>query len=362
MSQPPELTAAGSAADLDHSKAQAANVTVRAGRGGISTRHAVIVADNRLTLTGSQPDNSHRTPIQTGTRGLTLNFSGESPQSGGELTIISSGELDNSGGTISGARPLLSLTQRLTSSGLTDSEGLTYITTPELISTGGGRIYGGHIAIAATELQNVPWLAAEDSGTAGHSAPEKAGRGPVIAARRRLDLGVQQLTNGEHALIYSGGELATGGTLDTEYHASGQGKAIRNISAGIEAAGNITLNTALFINENAHFATALQQISQTPEDEAAVSGYPRWYPWGQRSTSYDEVTFLNTPDFPQPSDNRTDVNDNWYRRTYTRTIEETRITESAPALLSAGGDIRVSGAYGAGDTKALLAAPCKRHG
>ncbi|MHA6911462.1 hypothetical protein ACQUJS_24160, partial [Ralstonia pseudosolanacearum] len=41
------------------------------------------------------------------------------------------------------------------------------------------------------------------------------GTAAAVAARNRLDLGVQTLNNREHALIFSGGDMAIGGSLTT---------------------------------------------------------------------------------------------------------------------------------------------------
>ncbi|MBK7424808.1 MAG: hypothetical protein IPJ48_17945 [Propionivibrio sp.] len=96
----------------------------------------------------------------------------------------------------------------LTNRGLIDGHD-TFIDTPTLNNLGSGRIYGDHIAIAATTLNND----AENSVA------------PVIAAREntgRLDIGAQTINNREHALLFSAGDLAIGGALDASHQAIGQ--------------------------------------------------------------------------------------------------------------------------------------------
>jgi filamentous hemagglutinin len=71
---------------------------------------------------------------------------------------------------------------------------------------GTGRIYGDHVAIQASNLTNAEETLNNQTKTA------------VIAARNRLDLGVGNFTNQEHAQILSLGDMAIGGQLDANHH------------------------------------------------------------------------------------------------------------------------------------------------
>ena len=86
----------------------------------------------------------------------------------------------------------------LTNRGLIDGAE-TFIAGATVSNLGSGRIYGDHVAIAASTLTN----AAET--IAGHTSAA------VIAARSRLDLGATTIDNREHALLFSAGDLAIGG-------------------------------------------------------------------------------------------------------------------------------------------------------
>ena len=124
----------------------------------------------------------------------------------------------------------------LTNRGLIDGQD-TFIDTPTLNNLGSGRIYGDHVAIAATTLNN----------DADHSVA------PVIAARTRLDIGAQTINNREHALLFSAGDLAIGGALDVNHQATGQAGSLDNISASIEALGTLSIDVGTLNNKRSTF-------------------------------------------------------------------------------------------------------------
>ena len=98
------------------------------------------------------------------------------------------------------------------------------------------RIYGDHIALQATSLVNA------------NPNPDQAA--PVIAARERLDIGTEHISNKEHALLLSLGDMAVGGELDSDHHAIGRASLLENASATIEAQGNIRIPAAELRNTN----------------------------------------------------------------------------------------------------------------
>ena len=81
------------------------------------------------------------------------------------------------------------------------------------------KAYGDTIAIASHRLAN-----------AGH--PDAA---PVIAAASRVDIGTRELENTDHALLFSGGDMAIGGSLDEQGKASERADIVINRAARIEA-------------------------------------------------------------------------------------------------------------------------------
>ncbi|SUD90596.1 two-partner secretion domain-containing protein [Psychrobacter phenylpyruvicus] len=90
---------------------------------------------------------------------------------------------------------------------------------------------------------------------------------PVIAARERLDIGVQTLNNNPNqaragifnsdfngqAKILSNGELHIGGGLDTNHHAIGKANTVTNKGASIESVGGMSISADTLNNVNADF-------------------------------------------------------------------------------------------------------------
>jgi filamentous hemagglutinin len=174
-------------------------------------------------------------------------------QAGQDLTIRAD-HIDNQvTGEISSQRTTtLNTTQHasgsVTNRGVVDGAD-THIQTHTLTNTGTGRIYGDRVAIAAHTLVN------REETVAGLT---KAG---TIAARERLDIGAQHITNREGALLFSAGDMAIGGALDANQRAIADGSAnaqtLNNNSATIESLGNMALATNVLRNTNEHFETDL---------------------------------------------------------------------------------------------------------
>lgn len=179
----------------------------------------------------------------------------------GNALAVSAAAIDNTAsGEFSAAATTLSATGLLANRGLIDG-GETLVTAGTLDNLGTGRIFGDHLAIAATTLNNT----------------SENGVGAVIAARDRLDIGVQTLANQDHALIFSAGDLAIGGALDANRHATGQATLVVNSGATVEALGTLTINALELRNLNAHLVT--QQVNDPAAYEERVQ------PWGS-ATSY----------------------------------------------------------------------------
>jgi len=145
----------------------------------------------------------------------------------------------------------------------------------------------------------------------------------VLAARDRLDLGVGTLTNAEGALIFSAGDLALGGALDASRRATGQGTALVNSSATVEALGNMDLRVARLDNLNAHYTTVLETVSQTHVEEyQGKDAIKRYLPGSPDVYIYnDESDYLHTPDGNY---------EEWSIYSYDRTVGEERLLSSAP--------------------------------
>ncbi|MFC0997936.1 hemagglutinin repeat-containing protein [Pasteurella multocida] len=164
---------------------------------------------------------------------------------------------------------------RLTAQGQVVNRGLVNSQTEQPISTaktviqashiqnvGTGRIYGDHVALMADSLHN-------------HDETTETTSSPIIAARKRLDLGVKQITNQNHqysgnttgaTALYSDGSLHVGAGLDAQDKVIGQAAVLNNHSALIESQGNMQLNVAKIHNTNDFFATELQVVSEQEVD------------------------------------------------------------------------------------------------
>ena len=71
------------------------------------------------------------------------------------------------------------------------------------------------------------------------------------------------VTTGKLTLIFSAGDMAIGGSLDTNRQATGQVTTLNNASATIEALGNLTLGAAQLNNTNEHFSTQIVPVGST---------------------------------------------------------------------------------------------------
>jgi filamentous hemagglutinin len=206
----------------------------------------------------------------------------------------------------------------LTNRGLINGSN-TFIDTVTLNNLGTGRIYGDHVAIHADTLTN-----AAENGTA-----------PVIAARDRLDIGAGTLTNSEHALIFSAGDLAIGGSLGAGKQATGQATALNNNSATIEASGNVDIAAGQINNNNLHFSTAEVATGTQSITEYQGSGSPNRYAAGTPDlyTYVDESVHLHTPEGNYES---------WTLYQYNRNTTQTQVQSTDPGKILAGGNMHLA--------------------
>ncbi|HBS59304.1 MAG TPA: hemagglutinin, partial [Firmicutes bacterium] len=234
----------------------------------------------------------------------------------GESLDINAANIANTGDGKIGAQNTTVVTAGiLTNRGLIDG-GETLVTAGTLTNLGTGLIYGGHLAIQANTLTN----------------DMENDKSPAIAARARLDLGAQTITNREHSLIFSMGDMAIGGSLDAGRQATGQAAALYNQSATIEALGNLSLAVRQISNTNEHFSTYTQTTGTEDIVEYQGSGSPnRYLPDTPDVYIYrDESLHLHTPERNYES---------WLSYNYTRTTTETKVLTSDPARILSGGAI-----------------------
>ncbi|MCP1443229.1 filamentous hemagglutinin [Pseudomonas sp. GGS8] len=235
----------------------------------------------------------------------------------GNLLTLSARQIDNAAlGVISAPQVQLRASQSLVNRGLIDGQS-TRLSAPTLSNLGTGRIYGDQLSLAAGTLTNTV-----ENGTAA-----------VIAARVRLDIGAQYLNNSEHGLIFSAGDMAIGGALDSAYQATGQARELNNASATIEALGGLTLNAASVRNTNEHFSTHEVEVSRQALQQYQLTGSVNRYDPNQISTYNNEVDILVTPE---------GSNDDWNRYDLTRVVTQTQIASSDPGQILAGGNLRIN--------------------
>lgn len=203
--------------------------------------------------------------------GLGVNNAGSLAASNGDLVLLADGQLTNRG-VLDGRT--------------------TQVQVHDLQNLGTGRIYGDHVALQTATLNNAPE-------TVGASTSA-----PVIAARSRLDIGAQTITNSDQALILSGGDLAIGGQLDANRQATGSANTVRNGSATIEALGNLSIQAGTLTNANDHFAYSVQLVD----------------------TQTGIYEYFN----PQ------------YYRSFNRYVYEPVVTQDAPGQILAGGNLTLA--------------------
>ncbi|WP_428826694.1 filamentous hemagglutinin N-terminal domain-containing protein [Azonexus sp. IMCC34842] len=166
-------------------------------------------------------------------------------KAGNKLTLAAANLNNAATGEISALETQLGITNTFDNRGLIDGS-KTAITAGTVNNLGSGRIYGGTLSIATTTLNN----------TNGATSP-------TIAARQRLDLGVTTLYNDNGGLIFSSGDLAIGGSLDSNRLASGRAGTITNNGGTIQALGALAITAGTIINSNANF-TATTVASGSP--------------------------------------------------------------------------------------------------
>jgi filamentous hemagglutinin len=216
--------------------------------GGVASVHAGRIANSGTAAAGVQAD---------GTIGKT-----------GTLNL-SAAEVDNSAsGELVAVDTRITAANTFTNRGLVDGAN-TRIDAATLRNVGTGRIYGDTVSLSATSLSNEAETLAAPSGQSTKAA--------VIAARARLDIGAGTLTNGyadgQSALIYSGGDMVIGGSLDANRRATGSAQSISNAGGTIAAMGNLAASAARISNTNPDFAyDIISAGSKADREYIAASG------------------------------------------------------------------------------------------
>ena len=250
-------------------------------------------------------------------------------QAGKNLSLQAS-DLDNqiTGQLLAGQTTHLAIANTLTQRGLIDGAD-TRIQATTVNNLGTGRIYGDRVAIAADTLINQEETVANTT------------RAATIAGRERVDIGVNTLDNREGALIYSGGDMTVGRTLDANWRAGGSALRITNNSATLEAAKALVLEATSIRNTNAHFASEVRAISQTPIKQyqhapgdvvSASDNSTRFSPEQAHITDCESFC-MHSP---------AGTSDAFVRYDFTRSVAQTVVTQSAPGKILAGQSMRLT--------------------
>ncbi|MDH2274542.1 beta strand repeat-containing protein, partial [Moraxella porci] len=179
------------------------------------------------------------------------------------LTLTAASIHNHQDATITSGNTTLDSQTDITNQGLINGDTTIVKATNTINNLAGGRIYGTHLAIQADTLNNTPTKAANQQTNQENDHHTS----PVIAARQRLDIGVNTLNNNPNpdragkfnedfdnqALITSLGSLHIGGSLDDNHHATGKAQTVVNKGATIESAGQMQVSTKTLLNTNADF-------------------------------------------------------------------------------------------------------------
>ena len=307
--------------------------TLKAGK-TLSVDAASLDASGQLLSLGDMDLHSTSGVNNTGTTiangNLTFTTDGDLTNSGqlmaGSALDVQSANLTNlASGEINAGSTTLTATGTVRNTGLIDGI-VTRINANTLTNIGTGRIYGDALGVNVETFNNLA-----ENGTAA-----------TLAGRERVNLGVQTLNNADHGLIYSAGSMTIGGALDDSGAVTGRAGTLNNHSSTIESAGDMAIAAGQINNINDHFSTEVVRVSQDDLTDYQHTGSTnRWSSTEQGvwvdGNSSDGLKNLNTPERSGHG------NDNFNQYDYTRTIDETRIKESDPAKILAGGNLLMTG-------------------
>ncbi len=304
---------------------------VKAGQ-SVSVDAGQLGGDGKLLSPGDMTLKSNTTFSNSGQTiangNLTLSVNGDVSNTGsllaGSRLDLNSIRLENTEkGEISAGQTWLNVTDTLLNRGLIDGK-YTRLQANTLTNSGTGRIYGDAVGVSAATFNNL-----DENGVAA-----------TLAGRERVDLGVQTLNNRTHSLIYSAGDMHTGGMLDANGAATGKTGVLNNHSATIEAAGYLVLSAGQINNVNDHFTTERVVVSTEKVTEYQHRGSDvRWNAKDEGvfidNNSSDGLLNLNTPDDTGHN------NDRFTKYEYTRTVEETRVKDSDPGKILSGAGMTI---------------------
>ena len=257
---------------------------------------------------------------------------------GNKLSIQAANIENTKEAEISGNETFIT-TNNLTNRGLIDGA-LTVAKAVTINNLGTGRIYGDHVALQGENLNNL----------------EEGDKSAVIAARERLDVGVDKVLNRNESTLLSMGKIYVGKALDENNQATGKSAYVQNYNGVIEALNlydnakskAITFNTGKVENKHFFLETENVDTSSTPVFEYRIGNDSTIYGkdsgvykvkqdnksgrWGLNRKIRD-LYHIFSPDGKIESDN-------WHEYDYTRTVNETVVLNpkyQEGKILSGGG-------------------------
>ncbi|EOU9314084.1 hemagglutinin repeat-containing protein [Escherichia coli] len=296
---------------------------VKAGQ-SVSVDAGQLGGDGKLLSLGDMTLKSNTTFSNSGQTiangNLTLSVNGDVSNTGSLLDLNSIRLENTEKGEISAGQTWLNVTDTLLNRGLIDGK-YTHLQANTLTNSGTGRIYGDAVGVSAATFNNL-----EENGVAA-----------TLAGRERVDLGVQTLNNRTHSLIYSAGDMHTGGMLDANGAATGKAGVLNNHSATIEAAGYLVLSAGQINNVNDHFTTERVVVSTEKVTEYQLSGSDKRWSAGEPGVYVDNDSSNSLKKLHTPEGAR----DKFTQYDYTRTVEETRVKESDPGKILSGAGMTI---------------------
>ncbi|WP_150540077.1 hemagglutinin repeat-containing protein [Actinobacillus vicugnae] len=244
-----------------------------------------------------------------------------------KMTVSANHIINNMNAVLSASETLVNA-NHLTNRGLIDGD-KTLINSTKVTNIGTGRIYGNHLAFDASTVENLSETIDGETKAA------------TIAARSRLDFGVEKLINRDHSLILSLDQLFVGGALNADHYATGKATLVDNGSATIESLGDGRITTSKLLNHDMYLQLGIHSTTEDVEEIALESkpteryrvGVDGYYGWSGRTAWF---RFYDTSK-PTLSEKQ------FYVWRYKRTTHTPYIAKQDKARLNIGGDLYLDG-------------------
>ena len=251
-------------------------------------------------------------------------FTNKSKLNIGHRVNIHAAEIENTQAAEISSKTTQISTALFTNRGLIDGE-TTRIEGESLNNIGTGRIYGDQLSFAATHLTNV----------------KEGDSSATIAARKRLDIGINTLKNLDQSFIFSLGDLHIGGTLSENGEAVGRAKEIINGSGIIEAMGDGKINTTTLLNTDLHLKLGINesreyfhQVAKTTDSQRFTVDKDGIFAWNKKRS---EAWFQFYDGRP------TQYQNDWIGWRYNRTTKTSKIDVQTPGKILIGGHLTLTG-------------------